>query len=53
MHFSPESTGIISYLYQVIDSPIDQESTILVGADDCVKVWVNNAEVFKYKLSPQ
>jgi putative heme-binding domain-containing protein len=49
LHFSPENNGIISYLYQVIDSPIDQESTILVGADDCVKLWVNNAEVFKDK----
>jgi len=49
LHFSPENNGIISYLYQVIDSPIDQEATILIGADDCVKVWVNNAEVFKDK----
>ena len=49
LHFSPESNGIISYLYQVIDSPIDQEATILVGADDCIKIWVNNVEVFKDK----
>lgn len=49
LHFSPDNNGIISYLYQVIDSPIDQEATILVGADDCVKIWVNNVEVFKDK----
>lgn len=49
LHFAPENNGIISYLYQVIDSPIDQDATILLGADDCVKVWVNNAEVFKDK----
>jgi len=49
LHFSPDNKEIISYLYQVIDSPIDQDATILVGADDCVKIWLNNAEVFKDK----
>ncbi len=48
-HYSPDANLIISYLYQVIDSPIDQDATLLLGADDCVKIWLNGVEVFKDK----
>ncbi len=39
--FAPSSDNIVSYLTREIDSPADQEATILVGADDGCKLWLN------------
>ncbi|HKI33308.1 MAG TPA: PVC-type heme-binding CxxCH protein [Gemmataceae bacterium] len=36
---SPQS---VSYLYRQIESPADQEATILLGSDDGCKLWVND-----------
>jgi putative heme-binding domain-containing protein len=41
-HFAGHSDNIVSYLYQEIDSPEDQEATLLLGADDGCKLWVND-----------
>jgi putative heme-binding domain-containing protein len=40
--FAPDSDGIVSYLYQEIESPQDQEATLLLGTDDGCKLWVND-----------
>jgi putative heme-binding domain-containing protein len=40
-HFAGQSDNIVSYLYQEIESPADQEATLLLGADDGCKLWVN------------
>jgi putative membrane-bound dehydrogenase-like protein len=39
--FEGRSDNIVSYLYQEIESPGDQEATLLLGADDGCKLWVN------------
>jgi hypothetical protein len=31
----------VSYLSREFESPADQEATLLIGSDDCHKVWVN------------
>lgn len=41
-HYSPEHANIVSYLYREIDSPADQEATILLGVDDACKLWLND-----------
>ena len=45
-HFAPDSTNIASYLYQQIESPVDQDATLLIGNDDGVKIWINGELVF-------
>ncbi len=40
-HFGAAAAQIASYVYQQIESPVDQDATILLGNDDGVKVWVN------------
>jgi putative membrane-bound dehydrogenase-like protein len=40
---SPQS---VSYVYREIDSPADQEATVLLGSDDGCKLWVNGQLVF-------
>ncbi len=40
--FAGTSNNIVSYLYQEIDSPQDQEATLLLGTDDGCKLWVND-----------
>jgi putative membrane-bound dehydrogenase-like protein len=45
-HYAPDSRHIASYLYQQIESPADQEATILIGNDDGAKIWVNGELVF-------
>ncbi len=37
----------VSYLYRQIESPADQEATILLGTDDGCKLWVNDELVHK------
>ncbi len=39
--FAPDSANIVSYLYRDVESPADQEATVLLGVDDCAKLWVN------------
>jgi putative heme-binding domain-containing protein len=43
--YAPDSTNIVSYLYRDIDSPADQDATILLGADDGCKLWINDKVV--------
>src|SRR5262249_51918299 len=43
--FSPRSDGIVSYLTREVDSPVEQEATVLLGTDEGVKLWVNGALV--------
>jgi putative heme-binding domain-containing protein len=43
--FSPASTDIVSYLYRGVESPVEQEATILLGHDDAAKLWVNGTLV--------
>jgi putative membrane-bound dehydrogenase-like protein len=45
-HYAPNSAHITSYLDRVVESPKDQEATILLGNDDGVKLWVNRQQVF-------
>jgi putative heme-binding domain-containing protein len=40
---SPQS---VSYVYREIESPIDQEATVLLGSDDGCKLWVNGQLAF-------
>jgi len=35
-----------SYLYREIDSPVDQDATILLGTDDGAKLWINGEVVY-------
>ncbi len=37
----------VSYLYREIESPADQDATILLGTDDGCKLWVNDQMVHK------
>jgi hypothetical protein len=39
--YAPSSTEIVSYLARNIESPVEQEATILLGADDGCKLWLN------------
>ncbi len=51
-HYAPDSTENISYLYQQIESPVDQEATIYLGTTEAFKLWVNNEKLFeKRKLA--
>ena len=43
--FAPDSDGIVSYLTREVVSPADQEVTILLGADDESKLWVDGVPV--------
>jgi putative membrane-bound dehydrogenase-like protein len=43
--YAPDSEQIVSYLYREIESPVDQEATILLGADDCSRLWLNGEVV--------
>jgi hypothetical protein len=40
---SPQS---VSYVYRQVESPADQEATILLGSDDGCKLWVNGKLAF-------
>lgn len=45
-HYAPDSNHIVSYLYREIDSAEDQDATVLVGTDDCAKLWINDSLVY-------
>jgi hypothetical protein len=36
----------VSYLVRDIESPADQKAQIVLGTDDCAKLWVNDALVY-------
>ncbi len=42
------STNSVSYLALVIDSPSEQEVTLLVGTDDGCRLWVNGEKVLTH-----
>jgi hypothetical protein len=44
--FAPHSEHIVSYLYRDVESPAEQDATILLGTDDGAKLWVNGKLVF-------
>src|SRR5262249_34543443 len=39
--FAGASDNIVSYLYRDVESPAGQEATVLLGVDDCAKLWVD------------
>ena len=41
-----DAPNSVSYLYRVIESPADQEVTILLGTDDGCRLFVNGQKVF-------
>ncbi len=41
---SPQS---VSYLYREVESPADQDATVLLGTDDGGKLWLNGKLVFR------
>ena len=46
-HHGVKSPMSASYLYRVIDSPVEQDSILLFGNDDGAKVWINGKQVFE------
>jgi putative membrane-bound dehydrogenase-like protein len=36
-----DSDNVVSYLYREIESPADQDAQVLIGTDDCAKLWIN------------
>jgi putative membrane-bound dehydrogenase-like protein len=44
-HHAGKSAHSASYLSRVIESPADQDGTILVGNDDGAKIWINGEKV--------
>ena len=44
--FTGASDNIVSYLYQEIESPADQDAEVLIGTDDGCKLWINGKQVF-------
>jgi putative membrane-bound dehydrogenase-like protein len=41
-----ESDNVVSYLYREVESPAEQEALVLLGTDDCAKLWVNGRLVY-------
>jgi putative membrane-bound dehydrogenase-like protein len=41
-----DSNQVVSYLFREITSPADQEAEVLLGTDDCAKLWVNGKLVY-------
>ena len=40
------ATNSTSYMYTEIESPVDQETELLLGADDGSRLWINGKPVF-------
>jgi putative heme-binding domain-containing protein len=49
--FADQSRQIVSYLMQEIESPVEQEATIVLGTDDGAKLWLNESLVFTSRLT--
>jgi putative membrane-bound dehydrogenase-like protein len=45
-HYGKDSQQIVSYLHREIESPAEQEATVLIGTDDGAKLFVNGDLVF-------
>jgi putative membrane-bound dehydrogenase-like protein len=41
-----DSNQVVSYLYREVESPADQKAEVLLGTDDCAKLWVNGKLVY-------
>ncbi len=41
-----DSDNSVSYMFREIESPADQEAEILLGTDDCGKLWIGDTLVF-------
>jgi hypothetical protein len=41
-----DSNQVVSYLYREVESPAGQAAEILLGTDDCAKLWVNGKLVY-------
>src|SRR5262249_23585657 len=50
-HYAPNSNNVVSYLTCEIESPADQDATILIGTDDGAKLWVNDKLIHTVKLT--
>jgi putative heme-binding domain-containing protein len=46
--FGAQSNEIVSYLYRQIESPVDQNATILIGTDDGCRLRVNGEVVLSH-----
>jgi putative membrane-bound dehydrogenase-like protein len=46
-HYGPKGANSASYLYRLIESPIDQDGTLLIGNDGGAKIWINGEKVFE------
>ena len=46
-HHAGKSPHSASYLYRVIESPVDQDGVILFGNDDGAKIWMSGEKVFE------
>jgi putative membrane-bound dehydrogenase-like protein len=46
-HYGPKGAQSASYLYRVIESPIDQDGMLLIGNDDGAKIWINGEKAFE------
>jgi putative membrane-bound dehydrogenase-like protein len=44
--YGADGDAIISYLVREIESPADQEATLLLGTDDAAKLWLNGELVY-------
>lgn len=44
-----DAPNSVSYMTRVIESPADQEVTILLGTDDGCRLWVNGEKVFGHE----
>jgi putative membrane-bound dehydrogenase-like protein len=49
--FGDRSANIVSYLVSDIESPADQDATILLGSDDGAKLWVNDKLVHTARVT--
>jgi putative membrane-bound dehydrogenase-like protein len=41
-----DSDNVVSYLYREVESPAAQDAEVLLGTDDCAKLWVNGQLVY-------
>ena len=46
-YYAKKGANTATYLYRVIDSPVDQDGTLLIGNDDGAKIWINGEKVFE------
>lgn len=43
--YGKEANNTVSYVYREVESPIDQEATVLLGTDEAARLWVNGVAV--------